>query len=30
LFTQEELARTEGMSFDELAEEAIAVKYTEN
>lgn len=27
LFTQEELARTQRMSFDELAEEAIAVKY---
>jgi rubrerythrin len=28
LFTQEELARTEQMSFDELAEEALAVKYS--
>lgn len=27
LFTQEELARTQRMSFDELAEEALAVKY---
>lgn len=27
LFTQEELARTQQMSFDELAEEALAVKY---
>ncbi|MBL9018791.1 MAG: ferritin-like domain-containing protein [Myxococcales bacterium] len=30
LFTQEELARTQRMSFDELAEEAIAVKYGTN
>jgi hypothetical protein len=28
LFTQEELARTKRMSFDELAEEALAVKYS--
>ena len=28
LFTQEELARTQQMSFDELAEEAIGVKYS--
>lgn len=28
LFTQEELKRTMGMSFDELAEEALAVKYS--
>jgi rubrerythrin len=28
LFTQEELARTQRMSFDELAEEALAVKYS--
>jgi hypothetical protein len=28
LFTQEELARTQQMSFDELAEEALAVKYS--
>ncbi|MBV8761985.1 MAG: diiron oxygenase [Deltaproteobacteria bacterium] len=28
LFTKEELARTERMSFDELAEEALAVKYS--
>ena len=27
LFTQDELKRTMGMSFDELAEEAIAAKY---
>jgi hypothetical protein len=26
LFTQDELARTQAMSFDELAEEALAVK----
>jgi hypothetical protein len=28
LFTQDELARTQRMSFDELAEEALAVKYS--
>jgi hypothetical protein len=28
LFTQEELARTQGMTFDELAEEALSVKYS--
>jgi hypothetical protein len=28
LFTKEELARTQGMSFDELAEEALSVKYS--
>jgi hypothetical protein len=28
LFTQDELARTQKMSFDELAEEALAVKYS--
>lgn len=28
LFTQEELARTQQMSFDELAEDALAVKYS--
>jgi hypothetical protein len=28
LFTQEELARTQRMSFDELAEEALAAKYS--
>jgi hypothetical protein len=28
LFTQEELARTQQMSFDELAEEALSVKYS--
>jgi hypothetical protein len=28
LFTQDELARTQSMSFDELAEEALAVKYS--
>jgi hypothetical protein len=27
-FTKEELARTQGMSFDELAEEALAIKYS--
>ena len=30
LFTQEELARTQQMSFEELAEEALAVKYDAN
>ena len=30
LFTQEELARTQQMSFEELAEEALAVKYGSN
>ena len=29
LFTGEDLARTRHMSFDELAEEALAVKYTQ-
>ena len=28
LFTPEELARTQQMSFDELAEDALAVKYS--